>query len=232
MSLKANQTDTIATSGGIDAAATSMTLTTGAFDTKTTGDKVPLIIDYDNAAKLEVVKAYINGTAVTSMERGQNGTAATSHSQGAKVCIGSVPASWDYWLHNDYGRAWTSWTPTLSVSGGTAPNYTAIFSNYYIQIGKIVIASMIWQNASGGTAGSGTNPIYFTLPVTANSHINTLGAGHVYEEGGTIVPIIAIIGTSYNNAVMINANTASGITGNDQSSTNRLVRMFLVYEAE
>jgi hypothetical protein len=101
LSLKANQTDTIATAGGINNTATSMTLTTGAFDNKTSGDKVPLVIDPDNAAKLEVVTAYISGTAVTSMVRGQNGTAATSHSQGATVIIGSIPAAWEYWFKND-----------------------------------------------------------------------------------------------------------------------------------
>ena len=133
MSLKANQSTTISTEGGIDADDTEFTLTTGAFDNKTSADKVPLIIDYDNSAKLEVVVAYVNGTAVSGMTRAQNGTAAAAHSQGANVCIGSVPKAWEYWLRNDLtgigARAYLSADQDNLVSG-TATKVTLDTENY------------------------------------------------------------------------------------------------------
>jgi hypothetical protein len=230
MSIKANQTDSIATAGGIDDNDTSMTLTTGAFDTKTSGDKRVLIIDYDNLDKLEVVKAYVNGTAVTSMTRAQDGTAAVAHSQGAQVCSGPVPSDLDYWLHNDYGRAWTSWTPTITVSGGTAPNYGGSFTNYYIQIGKLVFAYCYWTNSSGGTAGSGTNNIVFTLPVNSNNTSVAIGHGYAYESGGTIGSVTVVNDAAGTASFRLDASGA-GLAGNDQSSTSRTIRITLMYEA-
>jgi hypothetical protein len=51
-----------------------------------------LVIDYDIAAKREIVKCAIDGTAVTSIDRAQDGTAAVAHTSGAKIIMAFVPS--------------------------------------------------------------------------------------------------------------------------------------------
>lgn len=87
-SLLAFKSDTLASD--ITDSANSMTLTTGSFGTPT-GEQM-LVIDYDIAAKREIVKCTIDGTAVTSIDRAQDGTAAVAHSSGAKVIMAFVPS--------------------------------------------------------------------------------------------------------------------------------------------
>ncbi len=87
-SLLAFKSDTLA--ADITDSANSMTLTTGAFGTPT-GEQM-LVIDYNIAAKREIVKCAIDGTAVTSMTRAQDGTAAVAHTSGAKIIMAFVPS--------------------------------------------------------------------------------------------------------------------------------------------
>jgi len=185
MSLKANSSDTIATEGGINVEATSFTLTTGAFDTKTSGDKVPLVIDYDNSAKLEVVTAYIDGTAVTSMVRAQDGTAAAAHSQGANICIGSVPSVWDYYIKNDSSiksidDAWTSFTPTWTGSVTNPAIGNGTLTGAYIQIGKTVIYK--GKMTAGPTTTFGSGDYRMSLPVTAKENLG-IGSAYFLDTG-------------------------------------------------
>jgi len=227
MALKANQTDTIATAGGIDTDDTSFALTTGAFDTKSSGDKVPLVIDYDNSAKLEVIKAYVNGTAVTSAVRAQDGTAAVAHSAGAKVCIGSAPSIIEYFIKNDItagaiptakiaAEAWTAHTATLTGFSGTPTQ-----ANRYIQIGKIVILA---YNISGSS-----NQTYFTmtLPVAAKSTLSCPGMRTVIDGTATTTP--GLVGTT---AASATANVYKDHQGNAwTASGTKSSEGTIIYEA-
>jgi hypothetical protein len=86
--LQAFKSDTLA--ADITDSANSMTLTTGSFGTPT-GEQM-LVIDYNIAAKREIVKCTIDGTAVTSIDRAQDGTAAVAHTSGAKIIMAFVPS--------------------------------------------------------------------------------------------------------------------------------------------
>jgi hypothetical protein len=87
-SLLAFKSDALA--ADITDSANSMTLTTGSFGTPT-GEQM-LVIDYNIAAKREIVKCAIDGTAVTSIDRAQDGTAAVAHTSGAKIIMAFVPS--------------------------------------------------------------------------------------------------------------------------------------------
>jgi hypothetical protein len=199
MSLKANQIDTIATEGGIDADDTEFTLTAGAFDNKTTGDKVPLIIDYDNSSKLEVVTAYINGTAVSGMTRGEDGTAATTHSQGANVCIGSVPETWKYWMRNDYGIMWTAHTPTFTGFSANPSGYTS----QYKKIGDMVV----WRYYGITHGTSNATTFTMTLPVAASSTGTAFLMCLVKDNGSWIAGTGAIANSATTIAMGVGATT-------------------------
>jgi len=86
--LQAFASDTLA--ADITDSASSMTLSTGSFGTPS-GEQM-LVIDYNIAAKREIVKCTIDGTAVTSMTRAQDGTAAVAHTSGAKIIMAFVPS--------------------------------------------------------------------------------------------------------------------------------------------
>jgi hypothetical protein len=109
--------------------ATSMTLTTGAFGTPT-GQQY-LVIDYDIAAKREIIKCTIDGTAVTSVTRAQDGTSAVAHSSGAKVIMAMIPSHYNY-IANATTDGWIdaleTWTyasaTTITVPAGAASKYS------------------------------------------------------------------------------------------------------------
>ena len=82
------KTDTL--NGALNAAATSATLTTGNFGSPT--GKQLLVVDYDVAAKREVILCTIAGTAITSITRAQDGTADVTHATGANVMMAWVPS--------------------------------------------------------------------------------------------------------------------------------------------
>lgn len=126
---------------------------------------------------------------------------------------------------------WADWTPTLAVSGGTAPTYTSAFVNRYCQIGKTVIASIYWLNMSGGTAGSGANILTFTLPVSAiTANYQIIGSGAFFESGGTIGGVNIRLYNSVTQAEFMLNSTTIDCVGNDQSSALRSVSGFLTYE--
>lgn len=120
------------------------------------------------------------------------------------------------------------WTPTISVSGGTAPTYTAVFVNKYQIIGKMFFYNFFWQNVTGGTAGSGTNGIIFTVPMAVGGGLSqgsTIGTGYSFEgSAGTQRGVFTRLFTS-SNAVSIDyaAGTLTVIAGNDQSDAIRII---------
>lgn len=122
-----------------------------------------------------------------------------------------------------YETRWLDWTPVGSVSGGTAPTYTLIDVNKY----RIVNNTIYWKcdraNAAGGTAGSGTNRLVFTLPFNhADFTIDrsTVGGGFGTESAGTSASLFSFQDTDAKSMCFLTAAGASW-AGNDQSSTDR-----------
>lgn len=116
MSLKANKYTTLTTT--LSAGAASATLTSASFDN---GTQVPLIVDYDNTSKLEVILADISGTSLTNIIRGQDGTSDIEHTGTPKICQGPVPSSITYDFNNrsttlGYAAATASQTSITTVA--------------------------------------------------------------------------------------------------------------------
>ncbi len=72
------------------------------------------------------------------------------------------------------------WSPVITVSGGTVPTFTNHDSNKYKLIGKRCFFEQSWDNAAGGTAGAGANPLLYTLPFSSGNYStsNRYTAGH------------------------------------------------------
>lgn len=119
-----------------------------------------------------------------------------------------------------------TWVPTISVSGGTAPTYTAVFVNRYWISGKMLFYNFFWQNVTGGTAGSGTNSILLTTPMDIGvlTQGATIGTGYAYEDSGTQRGVFTRKFTSANTvSIDYAAGTITVIAGNDQSSVARII---------
>jgi hypothetical protein len=138
---------------------------------------------------------------------------------------------------------WTSWTPVLSVSGGTAPTYTRKFISRYKRFGKTIHWWIFWENTSGGTAGAGVNTLNFTLPVSysvnyvsdnlGNIGRSFLGRGYSFEEAGTITWVeVQTAIDDVTRAGFCIVPGASRIVGNDQSSTKRTIIAWGQYEVD
>lgn len=122
--------DTISNVGGINSAATSMTLTVGAFGSP--AYKIYVTIDPDLSSK-EIARVTVSGSNVTQMERGLGGTTAQSHSQNMVVRL-TQPAELFNVLQDFAERGWVE-VPSyftvayVSVSSFTLQgDWTGIFS--------------------------------------------------------------------------------------------------------
>jgi len=107
--------DSTTLASDITDSATSATLSTGEFGTPS-GEQM-LVIDYDIAAKREIIKCAIDGTAVTSIDRAQDGTAAVAHSSGAKVIMAFVPSHYKALTDFVGASAYLSSTLGTTVAG-------------------------------------------------------------------------------------------------------------------
>jgi hypothetical protein len=127
-----------------------------------------------------------------------------------------------------YETRWLTWEPALSVSGGTAPTYTAVFISRYRIYSSNVEFSLNWQNAAGGTAGAGANSIISMLPFSIlagnfTSVLSTFGVGWSYESAGTKAILNFQSGTAANLMGFFIATTVLRLTGAEQSDTVRYI---------
>lgn len=184
--LQSFKNDTLA--ADITDAATSATLTTGNFGTPT-GEQM-FVIDYDVAAKREIVKAACDGTALTSIDRAQDGTSAVAHSSGAKVIMAFTPSHYTKLTDFVGARAYLGSTLGTTVSGGSGAKvaldtetydigsnfadgrFTAPVAGYYQ-----VNASVYYQAADTGK--------YYTCMVKKNTTaVITTTVGYVTSTAG------------------------------------------------
>jgi len=131
---------------------------------------------------------------------------------------------------------WFNFDPARELYGGsgnTTPTYTANDVSMFTIKGMTLYFKIIWNNASGGTAGAGTGQITLTLPVAMSDFVGwrgTLGFGISYEESGTMCGVM--LGHSYqsNKTNFVKATDLSTIVGNDQSSAKRYISAKGFYE--
>ena len=159
-------------------------------------------------------------------------TEATTTTDGSLQTDGGLSVAKNAVVGGDiYTTAWTTWTPTVTGSGGgTAPTYTTT-NAYYKRVGNLVFWQLELTNTEGGTAGSGADDLLITVPVTSSATLPAFsqGQGMVFNTGGTAGAIVA--GYLNGNFQLLLASTNTFITLNDQSHENRRIRLSGFYEA-
>jgi hypothetical protein len=115
-----------------------------------------------------------------------------------------------------------SFTPTIRATGGTAPSYSAIDCRFTIR-GNICTVWYNLANASGGTAGSGSVLLEFSMPVTSVI-TGRIGNGAIYNGGTTINGLViydfcSVIGAG-TEFLYFNGN-GNNILASNQSNANR-----------
>lgn len=125
--------------------------------------------------------------------------------------------------------AWLDWTPTLTVSGGTAPTY-ATFINRYCMVGKLVTVTGQWYNTTGGTAGAGASEILVTLPVAPKAADDVYTGSAGYGNGGAYA-IGAITIIADESKFLITKSGWLYLTGDEQNNAVRDVFFTFTYEA-
>ena len=136
--------------------------------------------------------------------------------------------------------AWTSWSPTFTVSGGTAPTFLTHNSHHYTVVGKICyVEGNCCHLGAGGTPGSGTGSLQMSLPVAPSSNIDTTQlmqtVGDFYRANATssdtgIIMFYQTTGTVYFRRG--SAGSVVDVTGNDLNSTTRYLSYSFHYEVD
>lgn len=134
------------------------------------------------------------------------------------------------------GGTWSTFTPTVTASGGTIPQYI-INSGRYAQIGKIVFVQVKLYNSTGNN-GSGAQQINIALPVAASANAlddASFPCGYGLNGGSREYALYGTIGA---NATTISLTYLSALTGfagfsnADQSSaSNREINIKFSYES-
>lgn len=132
-----------------------------------------------------------------------------------------------------YTTAWTTWTPTFSVSGGTAPSFSSNKSRYK-KIGKTVIVELQLENSSGGTAGSGASAMTMNLPVAASSSYGNLVTGFYFICNNAVSPwtYTGYVNMQDSTTVNFAKQIGSVVTGADMNGVNlRYIVAHFIYQA-
>lgn len=132
---------------------------------------------------------------------------------------------------------WMAHSALVTVSGGTAPTYTSSFLNRFLIRKKTCRYDAYWYNVVGGTAGAGGSAIVVNLPSiigSSNSSANgikSIGFGHSFESAGTQV-FFSVTDNTTNNSVNFTTSGFGSSTGNDQSSTQRMISFIAEWEID
>lgn len=206
---------------GTRASATTFTVTGDVTDKIAVGDKLELT---DTTTKYFYVRAVAYGSPSTTITvTGGSDYTLVGNPSNIYYSKSSSPVGFPHWFN---------YTPTIASASGTAPTYTATFVNKFKLDGRKVTVNGCWINASGGTAGSGTNKITVTTPITIGGDVdvadNLFGSGQSWEDGGTQ----SLVGIICSDSTHISFSTAAlaAIIANDQSSTAREIAFTYQYE--
>ena len=201
-----------------DAANGAVNVPSGALSIYSVGDKVKLTnqtVKYFYIVRVEDNYMFLNGGSNYVLS-GAYGTVLTN----VYYSHASNPVGFPQWF--DY-------TPILTVSGGTAPTY-ATFINRYCQVGKLVVVTGQWYNASGGTAGAGAAEILVTLPVPPKNLDAVITGSAGYGNGGAYATGGIYIFAS-SSKFAITKLDAGFLTGAAQNNAMRSVYFTFEYEA-
>lgn len=112
------------------------------------------------------------------------------------------------------------WTPEVSVSGGTAPDFSSV-NGKYTKIGKWVTCRIELINSSGGTAGSGAGPLSVSLPIECSNFqlLNIVPAGYCKNDS-TVRPVLIQKVPSGLSFVVYVDDPATELTGADLNHAN------------
>jgi len=126
---------------------------------------------------------------------------------------------------------WFTFTPVRSVSGGTAPDYTATDINRFKISGNMVSVISTALNNSGGTAGAGASDLVFNVPCGSISNrtdgMTILGQMLLYEAG---IKVGFIVANSATSVKFVYAADGTDASGDDQSDTTRRLNCSYSYE--
>lgn len=127
-----------------------------------------------------------------------------------------------------YETRWLAYAVQRSGGGGgTPPTYTASDINRYQITRDRMKVHSLWDNAAGGTAGSGANNLLFSFPFSVSTNVASddrtcVALGSSYESAGTICGI-AIHPDTNPRMRVVNITSGAAILLNDQSSTVRYI---------
>jgi predicted RecA/RadA family phage recombinase len=130
---------------------------------------------------------------------------------------------------------WTTYTPTITVSGGTVPTYTAINSGRWRQVGNVIHVRIVLTNSSGGTAGAGANAIVVALPTARGASGSSIAIQQVgyalnnatyYLLRGSFAASGSTLTLQYYNAL----TTTTNLTGALQNNAVRELHLAFCYE--
>lgn len=199
------------------ASATTITVPSGAASIYSVGDKIKLT---QTSAKY----FYIVGVAdtVLTVTGGKDYTVANEAITLPYYSKAASPVGFPQWF---------SYTPTITVSGGTAPTYTEEFTNIFFISGRNLTVMTEWINTAGGTAGNGSNPIVVTLPVpVARSSTWVTGSAH-YQNGATVETGYTIeIDSSGSGYYTFNDYYGIDVKGTEQNDPARKLKAVFTYE--
>lgn len=112
--------------------------------------------------------------------------------------------------------AWTAWSPTLTQSGAV----TKTIVGSYMRVGRMITANCTLTATGAGTA---SNQITVSLPVTASTSNSIVGTGYIIDASlnagsGGMYKCIAVLSSStavgmYDNAVGVATASATGRLG-------------------
>lgn len=129
----------------------------------------------------------------------------------------------------EVGGVWTAWTPAVTAPSGTPPTYSTA-TGLYTAINDLVIASVILQNTTGGTAGSGAVILLISLPIANNTSpvFQTLGYGSYYNAD---IPEVGSLIARYNTSTTLYLHKGNGnnLVASEQANANRYIFLNLVY---
>ena len=195
------------------ASATSITVPSGAASKYAKGDRIKL-------TQTTVKYFVVVGVADTTL----------TITGGTSYTFANAAVSENYYSHEASPVGYPeyfSYTVTATVPGGKAPTYADQSSAFSIT-GNTCHFKVYLSNTSGGTAGSTSNLLMYSLPVAPAGSVSLLGMGVLYEQDiATIRGLWCRNGGS--STFYLHTYDGNNQVGTDQSSVNRYLHANLVY---
>jgi hypothetical protein len=170
--------------------------------------------------------AYEYGTVISSSYSSPNTTVTLATNTDYVMAATTITDTYISYMENPEGFPKTfSFTPATTCAG-TNPSYSSVIGKFVIS-GGIVNISVRFENASGGTAGAGADPLYMTGFPCSLLNSGVQGVGAFYEQD---IATIKAIFARYATPTSCYMHDASGnnTSGADQSSASRYLFMNII----